>query len=46
MGPAKDDTDVDQGGGASGDFYRVHNNDQLKSAQSSLQGVDIGSGVM
>ena len=46
MGPAKDDTGVEQGGVPSGDFYKVHNIDQLKSAQSSMQGVDIGSGII
>ena len=46
MGPAKDDTGVEQGGVPSGDFYKVHNNEQLKSAQSSMQGVDIGSGII
>ena len=46
MGPAKDDTGVEQGGVPSGDFYKVHNNEQLVSAQASRQGVNIGSSII
>ena len=46
MGPAKDLTGVEQGGVLSGDFYKVHNNEQHESAQKSKQGVDIGSSII
>ena len=46
METCKDDTGVEQGGVSSGDFYKVHNNEQLISAQSSQQGVDIGSNII
>ena len=43
LGPAKDDTGFEQGGINSGDFYKLYNNEQLKSVQASCLGVDIGS---
>ena len=46
MGPAKDTTGFEQGGLNSSDFYKLYNNDQLTSAQSSDLGVDIGSDVI
>ena len=46
LGPSKDDTGVEQGGVPSGDFYKVHNNEQLLSAQASNQGVNIGSSTI
>ena len=46
LGPAKDITGFEQGGINSGDFYKLYNNSQLKTAQSSQLGVDIGSSVV
>ena len=46
LGPAVDGTGFEQGGINSGDFYKLYNNEQLKSAQSSCLGVDIGSSVV
>ena len=46
MGPAKDTTGFEQGGLNSSDYYKLYNNDQLTSAQSSGLGVDIGSDVI
>ena len=46
MGPAKDGTGFEQGGINSSDFYKLYNNEQLKSAQESKLGVDIGSDVI
>ena len=46
MGPAKDKTGFEQGGVNSSDFYKLYNNEQLKTAQESELGVDIGSGVI
>ena len=46
MGPAKDQTGFEQGGINSSDYYKLYNNEQLKSAQESSLGVDIGSGVI
>ena len=46
MGPAKDTTGFEQGGINSGDYYKMYNNEQLKSAQESKLGVDIGSDVI
>ena len=46
MGPARDLTGLEQGGVPSGDFYKVHNNEQIEAAQKSKQGVDIGSSVI
>ena len=46
MGPAKDDTGFEQGGVSSSDYYKLYNNEQLKSAQESELGVDIGSSVV
>ena len=46
LGPARDITGFEQGGINSGDFYKLYNNSQLKTAQSSQLGVDIGSSVV
>ena len=46
MGPARDITGFEQGGVNSSDYYKLYNNEQLKSAQSSKLGVDIGSNVI
>ena len=46
MGPAVDMTGFEQGGINSSDFYKLYNNDQLKTSQESLLGLDIGSGVI
>ena len=46
MGPAKDGTGFEQGGINSSDFYKLYNNEQLKSAQDSKLGVDIESQVI
>ena len=46
MGPSKDDTGFKQGGINSSDYYKLYNNEQLTSAQSSKLGVDIKSSVI
>ena len=46
LGPAKDATGFEQGGINSGDFYKLYNNEQLKSAQKSALGVNIGSSII
>ena len=46
MGPAEDTTGFEQGGINSSEFYKLYNNEQLKSAQESNLGADIGSGVI
>ena len=46
MGPAMDTTGFEQGGVNSSDYYKLYNNEQLKAAQTSGLGVDIGSGVI
>ena len=46
LGPVRDKTGFEQGGINSGDFYKLYNNTQLTSAQSSSLGVDIGSSVV
>ena len=46
LGPAVDKTGFEQGGVNSGDFYKLYNNEQLKSAQDSELGVNIGSSVV
>ena len=46
LGPARDKTGFEQGGINSGDFYKLYNNSQLKRAQSSSLGVNIGSSVV
>ena len=46
MGPAIDVTGFEQGGVNSSDFYKLYNNEQLKTAQQSHLGADIGSGVI
>ena len=46
MGPAKDGTGFEQGGINSSDYYKVYNNEQLVTAQSSELGVDVGSAVI
>ena len=46
MGPATDSTGFEQGGINSSDFYKLYNNDQLVTAQSSNFGADIGSDVI
>ena len=46
MGPYHDDTGFEQGGINSSDYYKLCNNEQVKTAQSSELGVDIGSSVV
>ena len=46
LGPAPDLTGFEQGGINSGDYYKLYNNTQLKSAQSSCLGVNIGSSTV
>ena len=46
LGPASDMTGFEQGGVNSIDYYKLYNNEQLKSAQSSGLGVYVGSGVI
>ena len=46
MGPAKDDTGFEQGGINSSDFYKLYNNNQLKTAHESELGVDIDSCII
>ena len=46
MGPSNDDTGFEQGGVNSGDFYKLYNNEQLKTSQSTDLGVDIVSSVI
>ena len=46
LGPARDSTGFEQGGINSGDFYKLYNNEQLKNAQASCLGVDIGSSTV
>ena len=46
LGPAVDKTGFEQGGVNSGDFYKLYNNEQLKSAQDSELGVNIGSSIV
>jgi hypothetical protein len=46
MGPAADVTGFEQGGINSSDFYKLYNNEQLTTAQSTNLGADIGSGVI
>ena len=43
MGPIKDEKGLEQGGGNSSELYKLYNNDQLKIAQNSGQGVDLGN---
>ena len=44
VGPIMDEHGLEQGGGSSGDFYKLYNNDLLKSTQMSKQGVMLGYG--
>ena len=46
MGPASDTTGFEQGGINSGDYYKLYNNDQLTTAQSSCLVADVGSEVI
>ena len=46
MGPAEDVTGFEQGGINSSDYYKLYNNEQLVTAQSSELGVDMGSAVI
>ena len=46
LGPAQDLTGFEQGGINSGEFYKMYNNSQLKSAQASGLGVDIDSSTV
>ena len=41
MGPIFDEFGLEQGGVNSGDFYKLYNNDLLKSTQKSEQGVNL-----
>ena len=44
LGPAADTTGFEQGGINSSDFYKLYNNEQLDTAQSSKLGVVLGGG--
>ena len=46
MGPAEDITGFEQGGINSSDYYKLYNNEQLDTAQSTNLGADIGSDVI
>ena len=46
MGPSADITGFEQGAVNSSDYYKLYNNEQLKTAQESKLGVDIGSMVI
>ena len=46
MGPASDETGVEQGGVSSSDFYKIYNNEQFNTLQSSNLGVNIGSTIV
>ena len=46
LGPASDMTGFEQGGINSGDYYKIYNNEQLKTAQSSNLGVNIQSSTV
>ena len=46
LGPAADITGFEQGGINSSDYYKQYNNEQLKTAQSSGLGVDLGSCIV
>ena len=46
MGPAPDMTGFEQGDINSGDFYKLYNNQQLKTAQSSSLGVNLVSSTI
>ena len=46
MGPGKDKTGFEQGGICSSDYYKLYNNEQLITAQTSELGVDIGSSTV
>ena len=46
LGPAVDSTRFEQDGMNSGDFYKLYNNEQLKSAQNFKFGLNIDSSVV
>lgn len=46
MGPGIDITGFEQGGVNSSDFYKLYNNEQLRTAQASGLGVDMGSSIV
>ena len=46
MGPSADNTGFEQGGINSSDYYKLYNNEQLISAQSSNLGVNTNSSVV
>ena len=46
LGPAPDMTGFEQGGVNSSDFYKLYNNEQLKTAQASGLGVNLGSCII
>ena len=46
MGPIKDELGVEQGGPSGSDFYKIYNNEQLKTAQQSQLGINIGDAVV
>ena len=46
MGPSNDDNGFEQGGVNSGDFYKLYNNEQVNTSQSTDLGVDIVSSVI
>ena len=43
MGPIRDELGLEQGGSNSSEFYKIYSNENLVSAQESLQGIDLGS---
>ena len=46
MGPARDITGFEQGGDNSSNYYKLHNNEQIKSTQHSKLELDIGNYVI
>ena len=46
LGPSTDTTGFEQGGINSSEFYKLYNNEQLKTAEASKLGVDIGSTIV
>ena len=43
MGPIRDELGLEQGGSNLSEFYKIYSNENLVSAQESLQGIDLGS---
>ena len=45
LGPIKDGQGLEQGGANSSDYYKIYNNENLSTAQSSGQGIKLGTGT-